>query len=134
MALLNIITGLLGLGGSWLENRSKIQATKAEGQVRIEVARAEAEVARLNKSQDAEINWDQAAVDQMKGSWKDEWWTLLVSLPLVLAFLGEWGRTVVTEGFVAIQGMPDWYIAVVFASVAASFGIKALVNRFGLKK
>ena len=42
-------------------------------------------------------------------SWKDEWLTLLFSIPLVLSFCGEWGRAIVADGFTALAGMPQWY-------------------------
>ncbi|API58450.1 hypothetical protein BSL82_03335 [Tardibacter chloracetimidivorans] len=132
--IFEIIKTILGIGGAALQNIQARQAAKAEAEARIIVARAEAEVKRLEKAQDAEIAWDSEAVSQMRGSWKDEWWTFLASLPLILAFLGDSSRQRVTEGFAAISHMPDWYIAIVGASVAASFGIRALVSRFGIRK
>lgn len=47
---------------------------------------------RLGKLQEAEANWDGEAVRQMGISWKDEYLTLLLSLPMILAFIGTWGR------------------------------------------
>lgn len=132
--ILDIIKLVLGIGGTALENIQSRQAAKADAEARIIIARTEAEIKRLEKSQDAEIAWDSEAVSQMKGSWKDEWWTALASVPLVMAFCGEAAQKRVTDGFEAISYMPDWYIAIVGASVAASFGIRALVNRFGIKK
>lgn len=134
MALLTILTTLLGLGGKALEKRQELKEIEIEGRTRVLVAQAEAEVARLNKSIDAEISWDAASVQQMQHSWKDEYLTLMLSAPMILAFLGEWGRTAVAEGFAAVQGAPDWYKVAFLTTIAASFGIRALVDKFGFGK
>jgi hypothetical protein len=132
--ILGILTTLLGFGSGILEKRQKLKEVELEGRTRIAVAQAEAEVSRLGKMADAEIDWDNQAVRQMTGSWKDEYLTLLLSAPMILAFLGDWGRTSVAEGFKAISGVPEWYMMSFMVVVAASFGIRAFANRFGLKK
>ena len=132
--ILEIIKTVLGLGAGALEKRQKLKEIEIDAKARIAVAQAEAQVARLNKSIDAEINWDQEAASQMSGSWKDEYLTILLSMPMVLAFFGTWGRTVVSEGFAAIASAPEWYKVAFLSVVAASFGIRALVNRFGFGK
>jgi hypothetical protein len=132
--ILDIIGNVLGIGKSWLEGRQRIKEITVESEAKVIVARAEAEVARLGKALDAEIEWDNTAVSQMSGSWKDEYLTLLLSAPMILAFMGDWGRTSVAEGFAAIAEAPDWYTVAFLSAVAASFGIRALVERFGLGK
>jgi len=130
----NIISTVLGIGGDALAKRQKLKEIELEGKTRIAVAQAEAEIARLNKQGDAEIDWDAEAERQMAHSWKDEYLTLLLSAPMILAFLGDWGRTAVSDGFAAIATAPEWYKVAFLASVAASFGIRALVNKFGFGK
>lgn len=129
-----LLKELFGIGAGYLEGRRKLKEVKVEAESRVLVARAEAEVARLSKAQDAEINWDNAAVSQMDRSWKDEYLTLLLSAPIILAFLGDWGRKAAADGFAAISNVPEWYMVAFMASIAASFGVRALVDRFGLGK
>lgn len=124
----NIITGLLGVAGSAVENWQKRQTIRAESAVRLEEAKLNAEIARTQKLVDAEVAWDQAAVEQMEHSWKDEWFTLLLSVPLILAFMGEGGRRWVAEGFDALATMPSWYQMAVGVAIAASFGYRKLVD------
>lgn len=130
----NVITTLLGLGGKALEKRQELKEIELEGRTKIAVAQAEAEIARLQKTQDAEIDWDARAASQMQTSWKDEYLTLLLSAPMILAFLGEWGRKSVSDGFAAIATAPEWYKVAFLVTIAASFGIRALVDRFGFGK
>jgi hypothetical protein len=132
--LLGILQTVLGFGTGIIEKKQKLKEIELEGKTRIAVAQAEAEVARLNKMVDAEIDWDNQAVRQMSTSWKDEYLTLLLSAPMILAFLGPWGRTAVSEGFAAISTAPEWFKVSFLASLAASFGIRTLVNKFGFGK
>ena len=39
-----------------------------------------------------------------------------------------------TDGFIALQNMPDWYQISLGAIVAASFGIRSVSKFFGMKK
>ena len=73
----------------------------------------------------------------MKGSqasWKDEYLVILFSIPLILCFMGSWGRNIVQEGFRALETMPEWYQVTLGCIVAASFGIRSVTKFFGLRK
>jgi len=72
-----------------------------------------------------ESNWDNIQASNSGSSWKDEWFTLLFSVPLVMAFVPE-AVPVVQEGFRVLEEMPEFYKAFLGAAVAASFGIRAL--------
>jgi hypothetical protein len=133
-AIFEVVKSVLGLGAGALERRARLKEIKLESQAKVEVARAEAEISRLNKLIDAEANWDAEAVRQMSTSWKDEYLTILLSLPMIIAFLGPWGRQTVSEGFDAIANAPEWYKVAFLVTIAASFGIRTIVNRFGLGK
>ena len=61
-------------------------------------------------------------------SWKDEWLTILVSIPLILAFTGN--EDVVMRGFTALEVMPDFYKTAVGIVFAASFGVQSLTKMF----
>lgn len=132
--IFDIIKTVLGFGAGFVERKQKLKEVKIEGETRIAIAQAEAEVSRLNRSIEAEIDWDREAAKQMQTSWKDEYLTLLLSAPMILAFLGPWGRTAAAEGFAAITTAPDWYKAAFLVTIAASFGIRAIVDKFGFGK
>ena len=67
-------------------------------------------------------------------AFKDEWLVALFSIPLILSFCGEWGRTIVAEGFAALETMPDWYQYTLGIIVAASFGVRSATKFFSNKK
>jgi len=54
-------------------------------------------------------------------------------VPLILAFCGEWGRQIVTDGFTALETMPEYYRYTLGVIVSASFGTRAATKFFGKK-
>lgn len=128
MGVLALLTTLLGLGGDALKRYQDKKQLEATAAAEVLVAETEARVKLAEKKVEAEISWDQSAVSQMETSWKDEWFTVLLSVPLILAFLGDWGRDVVKQGFEALKGMPEWYAACFLGAVAASFGLRKIIE------
>lgn len=113
-----LIGAVSGLAGSWIEGKTAIQKANATKNLKIATG---------------EIDWDLEAMKATQSSWKDEWLTILFSVPLILAFCGEWGREKVNEGFAALAVMPDWYQYTLGVIVAASFGIRSATKFFGKK-
>jgi hypothetical protein len=110
-----LIGPVASLAGTWLEG--KVEKTKAE--TGAKVARAKAEATIAEKQATGEIDYDIAAANQMASSWRDEFFSLLFAIPMVLAFCGDWGREIVFNGFEALQQMPTWYQVSLGALVAS---------------
>ena len=45
-------------------------------------------------------------------------------------FFRAWGKTIVAEGFAALETMPDWYQYTLGVIVAASFGVRSATKFF----
>ena len=79
------------------------------------------------------VAWEASAVDQMKGSWKDELILICLLAPATLVFFP--GMTEhIHAGFVALQSLPDYYKHLLYIACSASFGIKAGKGAMGLIK
>ena len=127
--MLNLLIGPISqLAGTWLEG--KVEKTKAE--TGAKVARAKAEATIMEKKATGEIDWDIAMAEGSKHSWKDEWLTILFSIPLILAFIPGM-ETVVQNGFDQLNRMPQWYQYSLGVIVAASFGVRSATKFFGKK-
>jgi hypothetical protein len=128
-----MIQALLGpissLAGTWLEGR--VETAKAETGAKVAKAKAEATI--MEKKATGEIDWDLKMADASAASWKDEWLTILFSIPLILAFCGEWGRQIVSEGFAALEAMPEYYQYTLGVIVSASFATRSAAKFFGKK-
>lgn len=75
-----------------------------------------------------EADWDTNAQQDMKTSWKDEYLTILFSIPLILAFFPSTQESIL-KGFETLNKTPDWYMMLVMGIVAAVFGLRWLVSR-----
>jgi len=113
-----IISSLGGLASSYLEGKTAIQ--KANAQIKM-------------KEATGEIDWDLAAMRASQNSWKDEYLGIIFSIPMILSFCGEWGRSITTAGFQALAEMPEWYQYSLGVIVAASFGVRSATKFFGKK-
>ena len=80
------------------------------------------------QGQKIEADWDTNAQQDMKTSWKDEYLTILFSVPLVLAFIPQ-TQEAVLKGFETLGKTPDWYMMLLTGIVAGVFGLRWLVNK-----
>jgi|TARA_R110000787_G_scaffold49353_1_gene118449 hypothetical protein len=122
--MLGLISPLVGLVSSFVKGKQDL--AKVKQKAKLVTITADAEVKR--KVASGEIAWDNKMADASANSWKDEYLTILVSIPLILAFVGY--EDVVMRGFTALEAMPDFYKTAVGVVFAASFGVKAMTKMF----
>ena len=125
--MLNLLIGPIAeLAGTWMSG--KVEEKKAQAKTRV--AKAEAEAMVMQKKATGEIDWDLKMADASASSWKDEWLTILFSIPLILAFVPGM-EEVVRNGFDRLNEMPEWYQYSLGVIVAASFGVRSATKFFG---
>ena len=123
-----LVQGLLGVAGDAVSGFMETKKAKAKQKL----VKMEAETSLLEKQIKGEIDWDVEAVKGSKESWKDEYLTILFSIPLLLCFL-PFTVEYVERGFQALALTPDWYKYTLGVIVSASFGIKGASKMFGKK-
>ena len=127
--MLNLLIGPLAeIAGTWMSG--KVEQTKANAQTKV--AKAQAEAVVMQKKATGEIDWDLEMARGSASSWKDEWLTILFSIPLILAFVPGM-EDVVANGFARLNEMPEWYPYSRGVIVAASFGVRSATKFFGKK-
>ena len=120
LGLSSIIGPISSLAGTWLQGR--VDKAKAETDVKVARAKAEAKVYETSATSDM-LN-EQALTNQMAGSWKDEFWTLIFGAILVAAFL-PWSQPFVKEGFIFLEeSTPDWFSTCLYICIGSSFGYR----------
>ena len=72
-------------------------------------------------------SWDEIAQTNSSTSWKDEYLTLLISIPLIMCFIPSL-VPYVREGFAVLDTMPNWYQYTFSVIVAASFGVRGAIG------
>ena len=120
-----LIKPLLGVAGDVV--KGVVASKKAKAEQKLTKIKAETEL--LNKQISGEVEWDIQAIKQAEGAWKDEYLTILFSIPLLLCFI-PFTVEYVERGFTALQQTPDWYKYTLGVIVSASFGIKGASKFF----
>jgi len=119
--MIGLIKTLVGVGGTFLQGKMDNKKAEIEG-------RNNAIQEKLKQSG----TWDEIHAKNSGESWKDEWFTLLFSIPLVLAFIPS-AVPFVEQGFKVLDLMPDWYKQALAVLVAASVGYQKLTQLFTKK-
>ena len=117
--MLNLLVGpLTSIIGDTV--KGFVETKKAKTELKLTTIKA---TQKLKEDQIAgKVAWEASAVDQMKGSWKDEVSLVVLLLPAVLVFT-PWQEHI-HKGFLALQDLPSYYHNLLYIAVSASFGIK----------
>lgn len=107
-----IISGVVSLATGWMANKKEKQVLKHQKELEVISSTS---------------NWEELQASNSKGSFKDEWFTLILSVPMVGAFFPQ-AVAHIQQGFVVLEGMPDFYKGFLGAAIAASFGVRALTK------
>lgn len=125
-----LIGPVTNLAGAWLKGKADKQAADTN----LKLVEAEAKATIMKSAATSEADWEKVMAQGSQNSWKDEWLTILFSIPLILAFCGDWGRGIVAAGFTALESMPDYYQYTLGVIVSASFAVRSATKFFGGKR
>ena len=117
-----LVTAVAGLASTWMQRKG--EKDQAKHVVKI---------AKINGAIDADVEGSKG----MSSSLKDEWFTLLLSIPCLIVFYAAIaGDTDMIEriklAFVVMGDLPDFYQWAFSGAIAASFGIRTF-DKFGSK-
>ena len=86
-----------------------------------------------------DANWEDKMADATKNSWKDEWFSLILSAPLIaVAYSVAMDDSQIiarmNDAFAALNALPEWYQYLLFIAVTASFGVKGADKLMNMRK
>ena len=125
---MSILTSLLGpiadIGKTFLSNRAAEKQAKHE--------------AKLQVIQN-DANWEATMADASAHSWKDEFWTIILSIPIFMVGYAIALNDVsvidrVDAGFKALSQLPEWYQYLLFIAISSSFGIRGVSKLMEMRK
>ena len=123
-----LIGPVANLAGSWLQGKADKNAASAE--LKLTEAKAKAQILLSEKTSVAD--WERIMAEGSKSSWKDEWFVIVLSIPLVLCWIpGAEGW--VDRGFEQLNKAPDWYFYSLGLAISASFGVRGAAALFKRK-
>ena len=119
----SILSAATTLATDWFKTRREEKA--AQHQARLQVIQNEA-------------SWEKLMAQASNSSWKDEWFTLLLSSPIVVLMYGvATNEPLVIErirlGFDTLSQLPDWYQYALYMAISASFGIRGADKLMALR-
>ena len=119
-----LIGPIANLASGYLSN--KHEQAQAKHQAKLQVIQNDAD-------------WESKMADASANSWKDEWFAILLSAPIVAVLYGVgfndpavMGR--VHDAFEALGNLPEWYLYLLFIAVTSSFGIRGADKLMKLRK
>jgi hypothetical protein len=133
LPLIPVIGGLLktvgGIFGAW----QKRKLVSAEGKIALEKALVDGKIKQVQTAIDNDQKIDLMATRGMMHSWKDEWFTILLSIPVIMAFIPVPEiQALVATGFQILKDdTPEWYQYCFIGAIVASFGIRSFINKRG---
>jgi len=122
--LQSLIGPIANIAGGYLKNKAAEKQAKHDAKMRI-----------IENDSD----WESKMVDASAHSWKDEFWTIVLSIPV---FMVGYAIVVdditiihrVEQGFEALANLPEWYQYLLFLAISSSFGIKGVSKLMSLRK
>ena len=86
-----------------------------------------------------DADWEAKMADATANSWKDEFWSIILALPIAAVAYSVAIDDVsiierVKSGFAVLNDLPEWYQYLLFIAVSASFGLKSADKLMNLKK
>ena len=119
-------TAVAKLGETYLNNRGAEAAAKSTQKIK-----------KLTGTQ----SWEEKQAEASNGSWKDEYLTILITIPFIMTFgatfFGKEAEDAVARAVVSLQTLPSEYWYLMSATFAAAFAIKgipAAVNKMRADK
>jgi|TARA_B110000093_G_scaffold33134_1_gene34024 hypothetical protein len=125
---MSIFSALIGpiadLGKTYLSNKAEEKQAKHQ--------------AKMNVIQN-DADWESKMVDASANSWKDEFWTCILAIPIfmvgyaiVMNDMSVVDR--VQKAFATLNELPEWYQYLLFIAISSSFGIKGASKLMGMRK
>ena len=118
-----LVTAATSLASNWMSN--KLEESAAKHQAKLQIIQNEA-------------SWEKMMAQATTASWKDEWFTLLLSSPIVAVI---WGISMndlsvierIGVAFETLDQLPDWYQYALYMAISASFGIRGADKLMALR-
>ena len=104
----------------------KQERARLKGEIELEKLRGKAEwerakTARAEASEGRDHEWELESI--RNSGWKDEWVLVVLSIPMILAFI-PFTQPFVMAGFEALENTPLWYRVTVASIYLATFGLR----------
>ena len=135
-----IALNVIGIGKGALESKQKRKQAELDSRLKIEVARANAQVTRINSNTISDNEIDLITAQNKSKTFKDEFLTYLLLMPLVVAtiepFIRAWKSNTwvklneyFLETYTNLDKLPDWWMYAFFAVIIDVLGFRSFARK-----
>lgn len=125
-----IISSIIDGVKDYAVKRQEINAKKAERKDRIEEAKTNAEIKRIDRESEQDFTLDQIAMKNMEKSWKDELILVIWLIPLIMCFIPGYAQYIEAGFNVLKTATPEWYQYILIGMVVVIYGLRGLLKFF----
>jgi len=140
MDLLKLIGNLLGIGKTALNNRAKLKQAKVESVIKIEQAKTNATVNRINSNSISDNQMDAISKEQQSNSFKDELVSIIFLTPMIVATLvpllvcyktGDWLSLMdeYVKAYKSLGELPVWVTGGIALVVIDILGFRSFLRK-----
>lgn len=126
-AITNVLGSLTKPIADYYTRKRELSLEEHKAALELVRAQAERQAQLIREGLAADMQWEQAMVEQAGTGWKDEITFLAVLTPFWLCFVtwGDFdGAAIVARGFEAIARMPNWFVLLATTIFFANYGIR----------
>lgn len=136
--MMAILGKLLGFGGAvagpiveYFNKKQELASLERQQEVEFKKAVHLARLENIKQGKINEAEWNLTSI--RNSSWKDEWLTIILSIPLVCVFIPPLVDPMM-QGFAALEATPEWYRIAVGIMVASAFGYQKMIDYMNRRK
>jgi len=125
---MSILTTLIGPFANLADNflKNKAEEKQAKHQAKMSVIQNDAD-------------WESKMAGASSESWKDEFWTIVLAIPIFMIGYAIAANDVtviarVATAFEALEKLPEWYQYLLFIAISSSFGIRGVDKIMKMRK
>lgn len=119
------LVDLLQVVPNIVQSYAQRKQAKLESELRVNEAVTTAKIEAVKQGDLSAAQWEHLQVQN--SGWKDEWFVVVLSIPLIMCFIpGLEGY--VMQGFNVLSATPEYYQWMVGIAVSASFGYRKLAD------
>lgn len=120
---------LFGMGETWVEAKQERETAKVKGQIALETAKVTSKITVLENDAAMSNNIDLITVKNMKNTWTDEMFKVIMLAPFVLMFVPATQQYVAAGFSFFNESTPDWYKYIIYAITISELGLRRMFMR-----
>ncbi len=127
-----IISEVVGGVKGYLSHKQRLKEISREAEVELAKKELQAVIDSSASAQEHNQTLEGKLLDN--SGWKDEYWTIILSIPFIACFIPGLDKYVL-RGFAVLDQTPEWYQWIAMTVILAPFGVRLVNKTFnGFKK